>query len=58
MEDEKKKGSLHNILADQKFVEKMRFGASYSTSNKLLLVARHSDYGPPKMSLKLAAQNV
>ena len=25
-------------------------GASYSTSNKLL----HSDYGPPKMLLKLA----
>ena len=30
-------------------------GASYSTSNKLLLVARHiHDYGPPKMPLKLA----
>ena len=26
---------------DREFVEKMRFGASYSTSNKLLLVARH-----------------
>ena len=26
---------------DHEFVEKMRFGASYSTSNKLLLVARH-----------------
>ena len=23
------------------FVEKMHFGASYSTSNKLLLIARH-----------------
>ena len=31
------------FLADQKieFMERMRFGASYSTSNKLLLVARH-----------------
>ena len=27
---------------DHEFVEKMRFGASYSTSNKLLLVARHN----------------
>ena len=26
---------------DREFVGKMRFGASYSTSNKLLLVARH-----------------
>ena len=26
---------------DREFVEKMRFGASYSTSNKLLLVVRH-----------------
>ena len=26
---------------DREFVEKMRFGASYSTSYKLLLVARH-----------------
>ena len=26
---------------DREFVEKMRFGVSYSTSNKLLLVARH-----------------
>jgi len=26
---------------DHEFVEKMRFGASYSTSNKLLLVAGH-----------------
>ena len=40
----KKKVSLRRFLADQKIViswEKMRFGASYSTSNKLLLVARH-----------------
>ena len=28
-------------LDDREFVEKMRFGASYSTSNKLLLIARH-----------------
>ena len=27
---------------DREFVEKMHFGASYSTSNKLLLVARHT----------------
>ena len=26
---------------DCEFIEKMRFGASYSTSNKLLLIARH-----------------
>ena len=26
---------------DREFVEKMRFGASYSKSHKLLLVARH-----------------
>ena len=39
---------------DHDFMKKMRFGASYSTSNKLLLVATHSDYGPPKMPLKLA----
>ena len=26
---------------DREFVEKMRFGASYNTSNKLLLIARH-----------------
>ena len=32
------KESLRRFLAD---VEKMRFEASYSTSNKLLLVARH-----------------
>ena len=34
--------------------KKKRFAASYSTSNKLLLVARHSDYGPPEIPLKLA----
>ena len=52
------KVSLHRFwLARRSWVRgrNMRFGASYSTSNKLLLVARHSDYGPPKMSLKLAA---
>ena len=40
----KKKGALRRFLADQKIAsswEKMRFGASYSTSNKVLLVARH-----------------
>ena len=26
---------------DREFVEKMRFGASYSTNNKLLLIAIH-----------------
>ena len=49
------KVSLRHFLADQKianssffgwpkdceFVEKMRFGASYSMSNKLLLIAKH-----------------
>ena len=39
-----KKVSLHCFFCwpeDREFVEKMCFGASYSTSNKLLLVARH-----------------
>ena len=39
-----KKVSLPRFLADQKIAiswKKMRFGAYYSTSNKLLLVARH-----------------
>ena len=39
-----KKVSLRRFLADQKIAilwKKMRFGASYSTSNKLLLVARY-----------------
>ena len=39
-----KKVSLRRYLADQKIAsasKKMRFGASYSTSNKLLLIARH-----------------
>ena len=39
-----KKVSLRRFLADQKIAsskKKMRFGASYSMSNKLLLIARH-----------------
>ena len=45
MEGEKKM-SLRRFGADQKIAiswgeKKMRFGASYSTSNKSLLVARH-----------------
>ena len=39
-----KKVSLRRFLADQKIassLKKMRFGASYSMSSKLLLVARH-----------------
>ena len=39
-----KKVSLRRFLTDQKIAsswKKMRFGASYSTSNKLLLVVRH-----------------
>ena len=28
-------------VEDHEFVEKVRFGASYGTSNKLLLIARH-----------------
>ena len=39
-----KKGALRRFLADQKIAsswEKMRFGATYSTSNKVLFVARH-----------------
>ena len=44
MEGEKNKMSLHHFLADQKIASSWIFfnlGASYSTSNKLLLVARH-----------------
>ena len=40
---------------DREFVEKMRFGASCSTSNKLLLVARHIlTIGLQKCPVKLA----
>ena len=54
-----KKVSLHRFLTDQKTassdVEKMRFGASYSTSNKLLLISTHiMTTGLKKMPLKLA----
>ena len=46
MEGGTDKVSLRRFLADQKIAsswrkKKKRFGASYSTSNKLLLVARH-----------------
>ena len=47
MEGEKK-GALYRFSADQKIAsswrkkkKKKRFGAFYSTSNRLLLVARH-----------------
>ena len=33
--------NVFRLTEDREFVKKMRFGASYSTSNKLLLVARH-----------------
>ena len=33
--------SFFGCPEDREFVEKMRFGASYSTSNKLLLISRH-----------------
>ena len=40
---------------DREFIEKMHFGASYSTSNRLLLIARQiMTEGPLKMPLKLA----
>ena len=50
------KVSLRHFLADRKISSHRQnaFGASYSMSNKLLLIARHYDYGPPKMPLKLA----
>ena len=44
MEDGEKKVSLRRFFCwpeDREFVEKMRFGASCSTSKKLLLIARH-----------------
>ena len=41
---------------DHEFVEKMCLGASYSTSNKLLLIARHiMTTGLQKCLFKLAA---
>ena len=52
-----KKVSLRHfwLTEDHDFVEKTRFGASYSTSNKLLLVARRvMTTGLQKMPLKLA----
>ena len=38
---EKVSASFFCWQEDHEFIEKMRFGASYSTSNKLLLIARH-----------------
>ena len=53
-----KKVSLRHFLADRRSRvrgKKTRFGASYSTSNKLLLIARHIlTTGLKKMPLKLA----
>ena len=57
MEDGKKV-SLHHFSAGQKIVsawrKKMLFGASYSMSKKFFLVARHADFRPSKIPLKLA----
>ena len=40
---------------DREFVEKMRFGASQSTSNKFIAYFQtHYDYVPQKMPLTLA----
>ena len=33
--------SFFGCPEDHEFIEKMHFGASYSTSNKLLFIARH-----------------
>ena len=42
MEGVKKKHALFfGWPQDREFVEEMRFGASYSTRNKFLLIARH-----------------
>ena len=47
--------SFFGLPEDREFVEKMRFGASYSTSNKLSLIARHiMTTDLQKMPLKLA----
>ena len=58
MEGRKKVSVLFfGLPEDHEFVgEKMRFGASYSTSNKLLFVARHIlTMGPQKcLSVKFA----
>ena len=48
--------SLHRFLSDQKIAssyQKMRFGASYSTSNKLLLIARHIRLQASKNAFKV-----
>ena len=56
MEDGKK--CLHHFPADQQIASALKqnhLWASYSTSSKFLLVARHkSDYRPSKVPLKLA----
>ena len=39
---------------DREFVEKMRFGAILQQEQQFIACCQtHSDYGPPKMSLKL-----
>ena len=38
---EKVSASFFGRPEDREFVEKMHFGASYSMSNKLLLISRH-----------------
>ena len=58
MEGGKKVSYLRRFFgwpADREFVEKMRFGASYSTSNKLLRISRHIvTTGLKNVPLKLA----
>ena len=58
MEGGEKKGVFASFFGwpeDRELVEKMCFGAPYSTSNKLLLVARHiMTTGLQKMPLKVA----
>ena len=52
--EREKKVSLPRFGADQNIAsswKKMRVEAFYSTCNKLLLVARHSDYGPQKKKI-------
>ena len=48
---------VFRLAEDRGFVEKMRFGASYSTSNKLLLVARHILTTGLKNAFKVGSEN-
>ena len=54
-----RKGSLHWFLADQKIVsswKKCVLGHPIAQATSYCLLQTHSDFGPPKMPLKLACK--